>query len=146
MKRSSLAAVALFLFSSLMCRAADIDAPGNLYDGQWSVNFVCTDTQDRNGLVKGYEYKFSVTIAGGKLQGQYGTKGAPASIAYSGSVENDGTLEVKAVGNTGRSDYSVGKLAQGTDYSYTMAGRLDREVGQAVRREVRPCTAVFAKL
>ena len=146
MKRPSLAAATLLLCSSLICRAADINATGNLYDGRWSVDFVCTDTQDRNGLVKGYEYKFTVTITGGRLQGQYGAKGAPASIVYSGSVTNDGTLEVKAVGNTGRSDYSVGKVALGTDYSYTMVGRLEREEGRAVRREVRPCTAIFTKL
>ncbi len=146
MNRLSFAAAALLLCSSPFCRATDVDATGNPYDGQWSVDLVCPDTQDKNGLVKGYEYKFAVTIAGGKLQGQYGAKGAPASIVYSGSVANDGTLEIKAVGNTGQSDYSVGKVTRGTDYSYTMAGKLEHERGQAVRRELRPFTAEFANL
>ena len=129
----------------MACHAPDASAAGHPFDGRWSVDLVCTDTQDRRGLVKGYEYKFDLTIVDGRVQGQYGSKGAPASVVYSGSVADDGTLEIKAVGNTGRSDYSVGKVAQGTDYGYTLAGSLEGDRGQARRRELRPCTAAFAK-
>ena len=146
MKYLSMPAAVLLLCSSPYCPAADIDATGKSYDGQWSVDLVCSDTQDKKGLVKGYEYKFTITITDGKVQGQYGSKGAPASVVYSGSVADDGALELKAVGNTGRSDYSVGKVAQGTDYSYTMTGKLDRQTGRAERRELRPCTAVIGRL
>ncbi|MEO8755534.1 MAG: hypothetical protein ABI624_22960 [Casimicrobiaceae bacterium] len=31
-------------------------------------------------------------------------------------------------------------------YEYTMVGKLEQSRGQAVRRELRPCTASFAKL
>ncbi len=145
MRPLSLVATLLLSCPGLLCQAADLDGASNRYDGHWSVMLVCADTQDKSGLVKGYEYKFAVTISDGKLQGQYGAKGAPASIAYSGTVATDGTLEVRAVGNTGRSGYSVGKVAQGTDYSYTMTGKLEHDKGQAVRRQLRPCTASFAK-
>lgn len=145
MRRLSFGTAFLLLLASMLSRAADLAVESSRYDGQWSVVLVCADTQDKSGLVKGYEYKFAVTILDGKLQGQYGAKGAPASIAYSGTVATDGTLEVKAVGNTGRSDYSVGKVAQGTDYSYTMTGKMAFDKGQAVRRELRPCTASFTK-
>jgi len=107
---------------------------------------VCADTHDRSGLVKGYEFDFVVTITDGKLLGQYGAKGRPSSVFYTGEVARDGTLEVNAVGNTGHADRTVGKLARGTEYSYTMTGRLDASHGQAVRRELRPCTATFGRL
>ena len=79
------------------------------------------------------------------LQGEYGAPGHPASVAYSGQVGDDGKLEIKATGNTGRSDLSVGKVAQGTHYGYTMQGKLEGSRGQATRRELRPCTADLSK-
>ena len=106
---------------------------------------VCPDTTDRSGLVKGYEYTFAVSIREGAIQGQHGAPGHPASIVYTGTVGDDGTLEIKATGNTGRSDYSVGRVAQGTQYGYTMQGKLVGSGGQATRRELRPCTATFAR-
>ncbi len=146
MRHVSLATAALLLCASILRPAAGAEAAGSRYDGDWSVVLVCADTRDKSGLVKGYEFTFHVAIANGKLQGQYGAKGAPASVGYSGEVAADGTLEVRATGNTGLSDRSVGRVAQGTAYSYTMAGKLEQSRGQAVRRELRPCTATFGKL
>ena len=116
------------------------------FDGRWSVLLVCPDTNDKSGLVKGYEYTFTVAIRDGALQGEYGAPGHPASVVYAGHVSNDGVLEIHATGNTGRSDYSVGKVAQGTQYNYTLRGKLEPSRGQATRRELRPCTATFSKL
>ena len=120
-------------------------AAANPFDGRWSVVLVCPDTTDKSGLVKGYEYTFAVSIREGAVQGEYGAPGHPASLVYSGRVSDDGALEITATGNTGRSEYSVGKLAQGTRYGYTMQGKLMGSSGQATRREVRPCTATFAR-
>ena len=146
MKKLLIAVAALLGGSSGWCQPAGASAAGGPFDGEWSVVLDCADTKDRNGLVKGYEYNFHVMIANGKLQGQYGAKGAPASVVYSGEVGVDGALEVRATGNTGASDYSVGKVARGMAYSYTLAGRLEGSHGKAERREVRPCTATFGKL
>lgn len=146
MKRLSVAGTALVLSLAAPCHAGEPAATSAPYDGDWSVLLDCADTRDKSGLVKGYEYTFHVSIVGGKLRGQYGAKGAPASIVYTGEVSADGALELSAVGNTGRSENSVGKVAQGTPYSYTMVGKLEQSRGQAVRRELRPCTASFAKL
>ncbi len=115
------------------------------FDGRWNVALVCADTTDRTGLVKGYDYTFVVSIEDGELRGRYGTPGAPASVVYTGHVGDDGTLEIAATGNTGRSDYSVGKVPRGSAYGYTMHGRLEGVRGEATRRETRPCTATFAK-
>ena len=86
-----------------------------------------------------------MTIVDGRLDGQYGTRGAPASVVFAGTVARDGTLEIRAVGHTGRSDFSVGQVAQGSQYSYTMGGRIDGGRGQATRREIRPCIATIAR-
>jgi hypothetical protein len=109
------------------------------------VVLVCPDTTDRNGLIKGYEYTFAVSILEGVLQGEYGAPGHPASVVYTGWVSDGGTLEITATGNTGQSEYAIGKVAQGTRYSYTMQGKLVGSSGQATRRELRPCTATFAR-
>jgi hypothetical protein len=146
MRPLSFVAAALLLCGNSLCPAAERSSTAGPYDGEWSVVLVCADTQDRNGLVKGYEYTFHVSIVDGKLHGQYGAEGAPASVVYSGEVGADGMLELRAVGHTGRSDRSVGKVPQGTGYSYTLSGRLEHTHGEASRRELRPCTATFGKL
>ena len=146
MKMFSIATVLSLACANALCQTSSAVAHTDGYDGEWSVVLACPDTQDRSGLVKGYELTFHVTIADGKLQGQYGAQGAPSSVVYSGEVGADGALELRASGNTGRSDQSVGKVARGTAYSYTLVGKLDQLRGQAVRRELRPCVATFAKL
>jgi hypothetical protein len=130
-------------FTALLAQGA-LAAP-NPFDGRWSVVLVCPDTTDKSGLVKGYEYTFAISIREGAVQGEYGAPGHPASVFYAGQVSDDGTLEIKATGNTGRSEYSVGKVAQGTRYGYTMQGKLVGSGGQATRKELRPCTATFAR-
>ncbi len=146
MKILWLASAVLLVCSNGQCQTGGAAPMAGPYDGEWSVVLDCADTQDKSGLVKGYEFTFHVTIANGKLQGQYGAKGAPASVVYSGDVGADGTLELRASGNTGNSEQSVGKVARGSAYSYTMAGKLEQSRGQAVRRELRPCTAAFSRL
>jgi hypothetical protein len=144
MKRAPMSAIAVSLVSAvgLSGPAAAADTG---FDGRWAVVLVCPDTTDKHGLVKGYEYDFAVLIKGGEVHGEYGAPGHPASVVYTGHVSDDGSLEIEAKGNTGRSDYSVGKVSQGTEYGYTMQGRLERSKGQATRRELRPCTATFSR-
>lgn len=125
--------------------AQGVIAAENPFDGRWSVVLVCPDTTDKSGLAKGYEYSFALSIREGAVQGEYGAPGHPASVFYAGRVSDDGTLEITATGNTGRSEYSVGKVAQGTRYRYTMQGKLVGSGGQATRRELRPCIATFAR-
>jgi len=135
----------LSLLSAVLLPQSAVAAP-NPFEGRWSVVLVCPDTSDKTGLVKGYEYAFTVSIREGVVQGEYGASGKPSSLVFSGKVSDQGALEITATGNTGQSDYAVGKVAQGTRYSYTMHGKLDGAGGQATRRELRPCTARLTKL
>ena len=125
--------------------SATVWAAESPFDGRWSVALVCPDTTDKTGPVKGYEYDFPMTVEAGSIQGEYRTPGHPASVVYTGTVSDDGTLEIAATGNTGRSEYAVGKVAQGTAYRYTLQGKLAGRSGQATRRETRACTATFTK-
>ena len=140
----------LFLSCSLplcICAAAqDLESKlSKLHDGRWSVFLACPDTKDKSGLVKGYEYTFQAVIDGGRFHGQFGATGKPDSVIYVGTVLEDGTLKIDATGNTGKSDFAVGKVAQGTAYSYKLLGRLSESSGHALRTEVRRCTATLTR-
>jgi hypothetical protein len=115
------------------------------FDGRWSVRLVCEDTKDANGVVKGYEYAFEAVISEGAVNGRYESARTAAHVTFTGTVAADGTLAIRAVGNTGRREYSVGRTAEGSPYQYTMQGRLNGNVGEAKRQELRPCTAHFSR-
>ena len=87
-----------------------------LHDGRWAVVLICPDTRDKSGSVKGYEYTFWAIIEGGKLKGQFGVPSKPDSVVYTGTVSEDGTLKISAVGNTGQPGSTAGKVASGTGY------------------------------
>lgn len=123
----------------------DAHAEAGPFDGRWSVVLVCDDTTDRNGPVKGYVYRFPVSIADGVIEGRNGSPDTPGSVRYSGTVASDGALEIVASGATGQPDYSVGRVARGTNYGYTLHGRLVGSTGEATRRELRPCRATFTR-
>jgi len=116
------------------------------YDGRWSVRLVCEETKDANGPVRGYEYAFDAAILEGGLNGRYESAQTAAYVIFTGTIGQDGTLEIRAVGNTGRPEYSVGRTAEGTPYAYTMRGRLQGNRGEAKRRELRRCTAYFSRI
>ena len=141
--------VALLVGHGAACIAAaafaEVRPTTDAFDGTWSVTLVCDDTRDRDGLVKGYRFVFDVQVANGRLDGWQGDEGQPSSLHLTGTVHDGGALEIRAEGRSGASEYVVGRAARGTPYAYTMSGRLDGAGGDAVRREVRPCRASFAK-
>ena len=115
------------------------------FDGRWVTKLVCDDTTDKKGLVKGYTWVFDVTIEHGKLEGQYGQPGTPGSGTYVGQVQRDGTVDIDAHGNTGKTEYTVGKVSRGTPFSYPMKGKFSGSTGHATRTKLRPCEATFTK-
>jgi hypothetical protein len=115
------------------------------FDGRWATKLVCDDTRDKKGLVKGYTWAFDVTIEHGKLKGQYGQPGKPGSGTYIGQVQSDGTVAIDAHGNTGKTEYTVGKVTRGTPFSYPMKGKFSGSTGHATRTKLRPCEATFTK-
>ena len=115
------------------------------FDGRWATKLVCDDTRDKKGFVKGYTWLFDVTVDHGKLKGQYGEVGAPSSVTYIGQVQRDGKVDIEARGNTGKTEYTVGRVARGSPFSYRMKGELSGSSGHATRTELRPCEATFTR-
>ena len=121
------------------------DARPTAFEGRWFVDLVCEDVKENGQLAKGYELRFEAEVRNGRLTGQYGSPGSPSSLTLVGTVAPDGTLELRADGQTGKSDRTVGYVPQGTRYGYTMEGLLSGNQGSARRRELRPCSATFSR-
>jgi hypothetical protein len=119
--------------------------PSYPFDGRWATKLVCEDTNGPKGTVKGYTWEFDVTIEHGQLNGQYGEPGKPSSGTYVGQVQNDGTADINVQGLTGKTDYTVGKVARGTPFDYPMTGKFSGSTGHATRTKLRPCEATFTK-
>ena len=115
------------------------------FDGLWNVSVTCADIKDKGSLVKGYTLTFQVNVRGGQLEGEYTRPGAPETLRYSGTIQADGKAHIKATGKTGDPGHSVGHVAPGRPYTYQLDGTFAGNTGQAVRRELRPCTASFTK-
>jgi len=144
MKHACTSAVLLALLAPSLAHAQDARGP-TPYDGRWSITLVCEDVKEDGRIVKGYEYRFFIDVGNGRLEGQYKAPGSPGSLTLTGTVAADGGLQVNADGHTRHSEYTVGRVAQGTHYTYTMEGRLSGNAGNARRRELRPCAATFAR-
>jgi len=141
-------AAAAFLAATAapVCRAqASEPELSAAHDGRWAVNLSCPDFRDKSGLVKGYDYAFRVTVAGGQLEGRHDVQRSPAFVHFAGRVLADGTLSIRADGNTGPSEFTVGHVRPGTPYVYTLKGSLGTTSGKAERVELRPCTATFTR-
>ena len=115
------------------------------HDGRWTATIVCEDFKSEKGpLAKGYTLHVPLTISAGRVEGtrerDYATSG---ELRYTGEVYSDGELVVRAVGATGKSEYTPNRVAPGTNFGYTLKGRLGTESGSATRVELRPCSATF---
>ena len=119
--------------------------PATAYDGHWAVSLVCEDFRDNGKFAKGYTSNFFVDVKGGRLNGQLGQVGMPASLTMVGVIQADGAVAIDANGLTGNPDVTVGRIRSGTPYSYRMRGAFTQAIGKATRIELRPCEATFFK-
>ena len=99
----------------------------------------------RGKLVKGDTWSFFVDVKRGRLDGQYGTAGTAGSVRYVGTIRADGSAEIVASGHTGVAEPAAGPADPATAYRYTMRGSFAGTSGNAVRTELRPYRAAFAK-
>lgn len=126
--------------------AAATAAPGSsAFDGHWAVSVVCEDVQKLGKLIKGYTFNLFGDIKDGALKAQGGQEGQPASLTMVGTVQPDGTAEIRVTGFTGNPDMAVGHVRSGSPYSYSMRGTFTQTQGKATRVELRPCEASFIK-
>ncbi len=123
--------------------AGAVNAQGNTsFDGTWLVIITCAAAQDG---AAGYTLRFAAGVKGGLLHGETGVRGQAASLSLDGQIQPDGTALLSARGMTGNPDYTVGRLAPATPYSYRLQSRFDGTHGTGARLEVRRCDAVFSK-
>ena len=115
------------------------------FDGKWAITLICESIRNKEILIKGYTYRFFVDVEDGRLSGRRGEVGQAESLALTGFIQADGTVEITANGLTGNPDYSVGHVQASTLYSYHMRGTFTKASGRATRIELRPCEATFFK-
>jgi hypothetical protein len=139
---------ALTLFACLAAQAWGQDKPlSTAHDGAWRATIVCEDFRSEKGaLAKGYTVTVPLIIAGGKIEGVRDRVGAASGeLQYVGEVREGGELVIRAIGATGKPDYTPNRVAPGTSFGYTLKGQLGTSTGSAERVELRPCKASFAR-
>jgi hypothetical protein len=119
--------------------------PSGAYDGRWAVSLVCEDFADKAKVAKGYTSKFVGDVREGRLTGQQGQVGRPSSLTMVGSIQADGTAQLKVSGLTGDPEFTVGQVQPSTPFGFTMRGSFTQFKGKAQRVELRPCEATFLK-
>ena len=113
------------------------------FDGHWAVSLVCDDVQVNGKSARGYTFNFFSEIKDGKVSGQYGVVGRPASLTLVGTVQPDGVLDLNAFGLSGNPEMTLNRAQPSTPYSYRMHGNLNANGGKAKRLEQRTCEATF---
>jgi hypothetical protein len=137
--------VMLFVAGTALAQTPAPPPNATAFDGRWAVSLVCEDVTVNGTLVEGYVYTFLADVKEGKLSGQKGQIGYPASLTMVGTIQPDGTAEINAQGMTNNPKTAVGRPQPGTPYSYRMRGTFTKTSGKATRIELRPCEATFFK-
>jgi len=132
---------------SALLLAATMTAPAlaqntQRFDGNWIVTLTCAAMSDGT---KGYTFTFPATVHGGQLHGEHGTRGQGAWLEVDGPIQPDGSATLLVNGLTNRVDYTVGRLATGTPYSYHVLARFGAGSGQGERVEARACNLRFTR-
>lgn len=115
------------------------------YDGQWAVSLSCDDFTSNGIVAKGYLLSFLVDVKDGRLIGQFGKQGKPASLVMFGIIKPGGSVDITTQGRTGKSEYTIAHVAPNRLYSYRMRGTFSGNTGRATRLGIRPCEATFFK-
>ncbi|MDB5384123.1 MAG: hypothetical protein JWO26_3755 [Rhodospirillales bacterium] len=112
------------------------------FDGAWLITQTCPTTP--NGA-RALTFSFGGVVRGGALRGERGVPGQPAWLRFEGVIEPDGSAVISARGLTGGSEYTLGRLPNGTPYSYVVHARFDHQRGTGTRQGGRECSIAFAR-
>jgi len=137
MKRAS-TAIALLAAATISPALAQTAA----FDGTWSVTQECETAPDG---ARGFKWAYDVTVKGGRLVGQYGTKDKPSSLTLSGQIKPDGSATLRASGLNGKSDHTAGFGQPGEKFSYPVEARFEAKRGTGLRTQTRTCRFTFVK-
>jgi hypothetical protein len=112
------------------------------FDGSWQVVIDCTPTPDG---ARGYRWRFDAQVRDGSLLGQFHEPGTNASGTLSGIIRPNGDALLRMNGNTGSPQYSVGQVAVGTPFHYTVTAHFAATSGSGQRNELRQCDLTFTR-
>ena len=113
------------------------------FDGSWLVRINCPKTAD--GKTQGYTRQLVARVDNGALHGEDGTKGRPLWMVLDGAIQSNGTAWMKVHGLTGSARSTLGALAEGSPFSYTVTGQFSGRTGTGKRDEGRECDLTFVK-
>jgi hypothetical protein len=133
----TLASAALAL--TILPQAASAAGP---FDGVWSVKQDCGNTPDG---ARGYKYAFDAIVKDGNLEGQYGTRGTPASETLTGKIEADGSGTLMAMGLTNVPETTIGFVKPGTHFAFPVTVHFEATKGTGIRTIGRPCQFSFTR-
>jgi len=111
------------------------------FDGTWDVTLSCPAAAD----ARGYEFRFPADVRNGALHAEYGTRDGASSLGIDGAIHEDGSALLSARGRTGKTEYSVGRVAADSPYGYRIDARFDERRGTGRRLEMRECNFTFVR-
>ena len=141
--RGSIAHVATIL--AVLGSAATPPAPASAaqpFDGSWQVVIDCAPTPDG---ARPYRWRFEAQVREGSLLGQFHEPGTNSSGTLSGIIRPNGDALLRMNGNTGSPQYSVGQVAVGTPFHYTVTAHFAATSGSGQRNELRQCDLTFTR-
>jgi hypothetical protein len=131
------------LISAIWAASAAAQAPGaGGFDGTWGVVLACPRSPD--GALP-FTFRFAADVKGGVLHGQYGTPGAPASLALDGHIQHSGAAQLIGRGITGQSAYNINQTTRGAPYQYDVDAQFGATQGTGTWVAKRICNFTFTK-
>jgi Caspase domain len=112
------------------------------FDRFWTVTLVCPNNP--SGRLPGWTFQFGATVKDGIFRGQRGTEGKPGGQVFDGTIDPDGTTRIFAKGLSGNTNSDPFHRPTGTEFRYTIAGKLEGSHGRASRVD-RDCDVRFVK-
>ena len=130
--------VSLILFALLTLLAAQTNAATTAFDGQWlvTVNAHEYDNPDGRRIIN-----FPAEVKNGVLHGEYGTRGAPAWYKLDGTIEANGTANLKTNGISKVPEHGEKHLRPGTPYHYQVTAHFNGRHGTG--KSVGPRTRIL---
>jgi len=111
------------------------------FDGAWNVEVDCPDVGD----VRGYNWRFSASVASGVLTGHYQSPTNSGMGTLSGRIRPDGQSVLTMVGRTGPEEMTLYHERPGSPIRYTANVHFDANSGSGMRNERRACALKFTK-
>jgi hypothetical protein len=112
------------------------------FDGFWTVTLVCPNNP--SARLPGLTFQFGATVKDGIFRGHRGIEGKPGGQVFDGTIDPDGTTRIFAKGLSGDTKSDPFHRPTGTEFRYTIAGKLEGSHGKASRVD-RDCDVSFVK-